>query len=103
MQRLHNVPFSRLALFNFIMLSLWGVVLRYMQLADLPFNYQYLLHAHSHFAFSGWMFLSITRSSRGDVEDPTVLGMHDADPVPTSRPECSEFHLGHPLALIENI
>jgi hypothetical protein len=59
MQRLHNVPFSRLALFNFIMLSLWGVVLRYMQLADLPFNYQYLLHAHSHFAFSGWMFLSI--------------------------------------------
>lgn len=59
MQRLHNVSFSRLALFNFIMLSLWGVVLRYMQLADLPFNYQYLLHAHSHFAFSGWMFLSI--------------------------------------------
>lgn len=59
MKRLQNLPFSRLAVFNFIVLALWGVLLRYMQLADLPFNYQYLLHAHSHFAFSGWVFLSI--------------------------------------------
>lgn len=59
MQRPQKVSFSHFALFNFIVLSLWGVVLRYMQLAGLPFNYQYLLHAHSHFAFSGWMFLSI--------------------------------------------
>ncbi|MBE9665349.1 hypothetical protein [Mucilaginibacter boryungensis] len=59
MRHLQSIPFTRLALFNFIVLSLWGVVLRYMQLAGLPFNYQYLLHAHSHFAFSGWMFLAI--------------------------------------------
>jgi len=35
-------------------------VLRYKQLYDLPgLNYQFILHAHSHFAFAGWMFFAI--------------------------------------------
>jgi hypothetical protein len=59
MSRLRTINYAGLAVVNFIVLSFWGLALRYMQLADLPFNYQFLLHAHSHFAFSGWMFLTI--------------------------------------------
>ncbi|MES2377874.1 MAG: hypothetical protein V4553_14905 [Bacteroidota bacterium] len=52
--------YPRWAIANFIVLSIYGVVLRYMQLYDVPgLNYQFILHAHSHFAFSGWMFFSI--------------------------------------------
>ena len=48
------------AIVNFIVLTLLGVVLRYMQIYGLSFiNYPFLLHAHSHFAFSGWMFFAI--------------------------------------------
>lgn len=59
MGRLRTINYARLAMVNFMVLSFWGLALRYMQLADLPLNYQFLLHAHSHFAFSGWMFLTI--------------------------------------------
>nr|WP_294895231.1 hypothetical protein [uncultured Pedobacter sp.] len=47
-------------LFNFIVLAAAGVCLRCMHCFSLPtINYQFLLHAHSHFAFAGWMFLAI--------------------------------------------
>lgn len=59
MGRLRTINYARLAIVNFMVLSFWGLALRYMQLADLPLNYQFLLHAHSHFAFSGWVFLTI--------------------------------------------
>lgn len=52
--------YPQLAIVNFIILTFLGFLLRFMQLYPLPgFNYQYLLHAHSHFAFAGWMFFSI--------------------------------------------
>jgi hypothetical protein len=52
--------YSRWAMVNFIVLSIFGVMLRYLQLCDIPgLDYQFILHAHSHFAFSGWMFFSI--------------------------------------------
>jgi len=55
-----NINYPRWAMFNFIVLSVFGGLLRYLQLYDLPvINYQFILHAHSHFAFSGWMFFSI--------------------------------------------
>ena len=55
-----NINYPQLAMFNFIVLGVFGVLLRYLQLYDLPLiNYQFILHAHSHFAFSGWMFFSI--------------------------------------------
>ncbi len=48
------------ALANYIVLAFAGVLLRYLQLYALPgFSYQFLLHSHSHFAFSAWMFLSL--------------------------------------------
>ncbi len=47
-------------LFNFVVLAIAGAVLRYMHVSSIPaVDYQFLLHAHSHFAFAGWMFLAI--------------------------------------------
>jgi len=55
-----TLNYPRWAIVNFIVLSIFGVLLRYLQLYDLPWlDYQFILHAHSHFAFSGWMFFSI--------------------------------------------
>lgn len=48
------------ALFNFIILAAVGVLLRYKILFPLPFVEQkHLLHGHSHFAFAGWVSLSL--------------------------------------------
>jgi len=45
-----------MSLLNFLLVALVGVVLRYKVAFSLPaVNYKYLLHAHSHFAFSGWI------------------------------------------------
>lgn len=55
-----SLNYPRWAIVNFIVLSIFGVMLRYIQLYDIPgLDYQFILHAHSHFAFSGWMFFSI--------------------------------------------
>jgi hypothetical protein len=56
--RKHKYP--QWAIANFIILTLFGILLRYMQLYPLPSaNYMFILHAHSHFAFAGWMFFAI--------------------------------------------
>lgn len=48
------------ALFNFIILAAAGILLRYKILFPLPFIEQkHLLHGHSHFAFAGWVSLSL--------------------------------------------
>ncbi len=45
-----------LALFNLVVVTLLGLVLRYKINFDLPFIEQKnVLHAHSHFAFNGWL------------------------------------------------
>jgi len=46
----------RWSLFNFLLVALLGITLRYKIAFSLPVvNFKYLLHAHSHFAFSGWV------------------------------------------------
>ena len=51
---------SRWALFNFVLLALVGVLLRYKILYPLPLvDHKHLLHAHSHFAFAGWVTLAL--------------------------------------------
>ncbi|MFL5739144.1 MAG: hypothetical protein ACJ75B_02925 [Flavisolibacter sp.] len=46
----------RFALFNFFLVTLLGLLLRsYFFLPSTPFEYKYLLHGHSHFAFGGWI------------------------------------------------
>jgi len=47
---------SRLALINLMILAFLGIILRYKIAFSLPFIQQkFLLHSHSHFAFSGWV------------------------------------------------
>lgn len=47
---------ARLSLLNFVVLASVGVLLRYKILFSLPgIDYKNLLHAHSHFAFAGWV------------------------------------------------
>lgn len=49
-----------IALVNLSIVALLGVLLRCKQLFPLPFiQYKYLLHAHSHFAFGGWITLAL--------------------------------------------
>ena len=46
----------RVSLFNFLIVSVIGVILRYKILYPLPFiDQKQLLHGHSHFAFAGWI------------------------------------------------
>lgn len=50
----------RIALINFFIVALAGVILRYKINFPLPFvNQKYLLHGHSHFAFVGWVTLAL--------------------------------------------
>lgn len=47
---------SVLSLLNLVLVSLLGILLRYKIALPLPgLNYKFLLHAHSHFAFAGWI------------------------------------------------
>jgi hypothetical protein len=60
MKSLSNFNYPKWAIFNFIVLTVFGALLRYLQLYNIPaLSYQFILHAHSHFAFAGWMFFSI--------------------------------------------
>ncbi len=55
-----TTSYLRLAVVNFIVLTILGLVLRCVHICSVgTINYQFLLHAHSHFAFAGWMFFAI--------------------------------------------
>ena len=46
----------RISLLNFLIVASLGVILRYKIAFSLPFiDQKHLLHAHSHFAFAGWV------------------------------------------------
>jgi hypothetical protein len=46
----------RVSVFNLLLVAFLGVVMRYKIAFSLPFiNQKYLLNAHSHFAFDGWI------------------------------------------------
>ncbi|MBS1598863.1 MAG: hypothetical protein JST75_11625 [Bacteroidetes bacterium] len=46
----------KISLFNLMLVAFIGVILRYKIAYSLPFiDQKFLLHAHSHFAFSGWI------------------------------------------------
>ena len=48
----------KVALFNFLIVSFYGMLMRYKIGFEFPFfNQKNLQHAHSHFAFSGWVAL----------------------------------------------
>ncbi len=43
----------------FLVVALMGVLLRFYVVTSLPFNYKFLLHAHSHTALLGWIYLGL--------------------------------------------
>src|SRR4051812_9561880 len=45
----------KFSIFNLALVATLGVVLRSYPFMQVPFNYGYLLHGHSHFAFGGWV------------------------------------------------
>ena len=46
----------KISLLNLLVVALFGTVMRYKIGFEFPyFNQKYLLHAHSHFAFAGWV------------------------------------------------
>ncbi len=48
------------ALFNLLIVALAGIILRYKINFSLPLiNQKFLLHGHSHFAFTGWITLAL--------------------------------------------
>lgn len=60
MDWIKRIDYKYWLLANFVVLALFGALLRYMQCFPAgKFNYLFILHAHSHFAFSGWIFLSL--------------------------------------------
>lgn len=49
-----------IALFNLILVALIGCFLRYVLLNPVQgVNYSYIIHAHSHLAFLGWVFMAL--------------------------------------------
>ena len=53
-----TITWIRIALINFCIVALAGITMRYKINFPLPvLNQKYLLHAHSHFAFTGWIAL----------------------------------------------
>lgn len=60
MNWISEIDFRRWAIANFIVLALFGVVLRYLGCFSAgALNYINILHAHSHFAFAGWIFMAL--------------------------------------------
>lgn len=51
---------SAVALLNFSVAALMGLLLRAAPLADMPWmDYRHMTHAHSHVAMMGWMFMGL--------------------------------------------
>ncbi|MEO9474854.1 MAG: hypothetical protein ABJG41_04955 [Cyclobacteriaceae bacterium] len=49
-----------IAIFNLVIVGIIGCFLRYMFLQPVSLvNYSYVLHAHSHLAFLGWVFMAL--------------------------------------------
>jgi len=53
-----------------------GILLRFYVVTPLPFNYKFLLHAHSHTALLGWIYLGLTtliyKNFLGSAEKPKL-------------------------------
>jgi hypothetical protein len=58
MSWINRINWIKVALFNFLIVSFYGMLMRYKIGFEFPFfNQKSLQHAHSHFAFSGWVAL----------------------------------------------
>ena len=44
----------------FIMAAILGVLLRSFNSIEIPVNYKFIVHSHSHIALLGWVYLALT-------------------------------------------
>lgn len=51
-KRLFAIP-----VFNFFVAAIFGLLLRASLIRQMPFNFKYLTHAHSHIAILGWVYM----------------------------------------------
>jgi hypothetical protein len=49
-----------IALGYFLIVALMGLLLRFFFVTPIPLNYKFILHAHSHTALLGWIYLGLT-------------------------------------------
>jgi hypothetical protein len=68
MDHLNNIQASKrkyrrhalVAMLYFAFAAILGVLLRFYSLSSFTFNYRYLVHAHSHIALLGWVYVALT-------------------------------------------
>jgi len=51
---------TKLALAYFLLAAILGVFLRSFHSIEIPINYKFIVHAHSHIALLGWVYLALT-------------------------------------------
>lgn len=51
---------TKLALGYFLIAAILGVVLRSFHSFEIPINYKFIVHTHSHIALLGWVYLALT-------------------------------------------
>ena len=51
---------SRVALIYLLLAALFGVVLRAFYTIEIPINYRFVVHGHSHIALLGWVYVALT-------------------------------------------
>lgn len=51
---------TNVALLYFFMVGLLGVFLRFFFVLPIPANFRYVVHAHSHIALLGWVYIALT-------------------------------------------
>ena len=51
---------STIALGYFLIIALLGVILRLFLIVDIPINYKFIKHTHSHIALLGWTYTALT-------------------------------------------
>lgn len=51
---------TNLALLYFFLVGLLGVFLRFFFVLPIPANFRYVVHAHSHIALLGWVYIALT-------------------------------------------
>ncbi len=58
--KLNLVHHAKLALAYFLLAATLGVVLRSSHLVEMPANYKFIVHTHSHIALLGWVYVALT-------------------------------------------
>ena len=50
----------KIALGYFLIIAFLGVLLRLFYIVDVPINYRFIVHSHSHVALLGWLYTALT-------------------------------------------